>query len=284
VERYGVTILYTTPTSIRGLMRYGEEWPQKYDLSSLRLLGTVGESINPEAWMWYRKVTGDRLPIMDTWWQTETGMHLITPVPITPLKPGSATRPFPAIEAEVVDKEGNPVPRGKGGYLVIKRPWPSMMRTIYKDPERYQSYWNTIAGVYFAGDASHLDEDGYFWIQGRVDDVIKKSGYRLGSMEIESALVSHAAVAEAAVIGKPDPLKGESIKSFVILKSGYESSDKMIQELKEHVRRTVGPIAVPDEIQFVDSLPKTRSGKIMRRVLKAKELGQPTGDLSTLEE
>lgn len=284
VERYGVTILYTTPTAIRGLMRYGEEWPQKYDLSSLRLLGTVGESINPEAWMWYRKVTGDRLPIMDTWWQTETGMHLITPVPITPLKPGSATRPFLGIEAEVVDKEGNPVPRGKGGYLVIKRPWPAMMRTIYKDPERYQSYWNTIAGVYFAGDASHRDEDGYFWIQGRVDDVIKKSGYRLGSMEIESALVSHAAVAEAAVIGKPDPLKGESIKSFVILKSGYESTDKMIQELKEHVRRTVGPIAVPDEIQFVDSLPKTRSGKIMRRVLKAKELGQPTGDLSTLEE
>lgn len=284
VQDYQVNILYTTPTAIRALMRFGKEWPAKYDLSSLRLLGSVGEPINPEAWIWYREVTGDRCPIMDTWWQTETGCQLITPLPITRLKPGSATYPFPGIEAEVVDKEGNPTPTNKGGYLVIKKPWPAMMRTIWNDPERYESYWNTIKGVYFTGDAAHKDADGYFWIQGRIDDVIKKSGYRLGTSEIESALVSHPAVAESAVIGKPDPVKGEAIKAFVILRSGFNGSEALAQELRNYVRETVGPIAAPEEIEFVSSLPKTRSGKIMRRVLKARELGQPVGDLTTLEE
>jgi acetyl-CoA synthetase len=283
IEKYGVSVLYTTPTAIRGLMRFGEEWPGKYDLHSLRLLGTVGEPINPEAWVWYRRVTGDRLPIMDTWWQTETGMHLITPTIPLPLKPGSAGKPFLGIIAEVVDRQGNPVGADKGGFLIIRRPWPAMMSTIYKDPARYEEYWTTIPDVYFTGDAAHKDADGYFWIQGRVDDVIKKSGYRLGTMEIESALVSHPGVAEAAVIGKPDPLKGESIKAFVILKSGESPSATLAEHLKRHVRETMGPIAVPDEIDFADSLPKTRSGKIMRRVLKARELGQPVGDLSTLE-
>ncbi len=283
VQDYKVTILYTAPTAVRALMRHGEEYPARYDLSSLRLLGSVGEPINPEAWVWYRKVTGDKLPIMDTWWQTETGAIMISPTPITPLKPGSATRPFLGIEADVVDKDGNPVAVDKGGFLVIRHPWPSMMRTIFRDPARYETYWNTIPGVYFAGDAAHKDADGYFWIQGRVDDVIKKSGYRLGSMEIESSLVSHPKVAEAAVIGKPDPVKGESIKAFVILKNGVEKSDALMEELRRHVRSTVGVIATPDELEFVDTLPKTRSGKIMRRVIKARELGEPVGDLSTLE-
>jgi acetyl-CoA synthetase len=284
IQHYGVNIWYTTPTAIRALMRFGNQWPEKYDLSSLRLLGSVGEPINPEAWMWFREVTGGDKPIMDTWWQTETGAHMITPVPITPLKPGSGTRPFLGVEADVVDKEGNSVPANKGGYLVIRKPWPSIMRTIYKDAERYENYWKTIKGMYFAGDAAHKDSDGYFWIQGRIDDVIKKSGYRLGTSEIESALVSHPNVAEAAVIGKPDDVRGESIKAFVILRSGYTASEALQNELRQHVRGTVGPIASPDEIEFVDSLPKTRSGKIMRRVLKAKELGQPVGDLSTLED
>jgi acetyl-CoA synthetase len=284
IQKYGVNVWYTTPTAIRALMRFGNQWPNKYDLDSLRLLGSVGEPINPEAWMWFREVTGEEDPIMDTWWQTETGAHMITPLPVTPLKPGSATFPFPGIEADVVDREGRSVPANKGGYLVVKKPWPSIMRTIYKDPDRYEAYWKTIKGMYFAGDAAHRDADGYFWIQGRIDDVIKKSGYRLGTSEIESALVSHPQVAEAAVIGKPDQLRGESIKAFVILRSGYGASDALEQDLRNHVRGTVGPIASPDEIQFVDSLPKTRSGKIMRRVLKAQELGQPVGDLSTLEE
>jgi acetyl-CoA synthetase len=283
VEKYKVTIFYTAPTAIRALMVHGESWPQQYDLSSLRLLGTVGEPINPEAWIWYRHVTGDRLPIMDTWWQTETGSILISPTIITPLKPGSATRPLAGIDAAVVDKDGQEVGHDKGGFLIIRRPWPSMMRTIYKDPARYETYWNTIPGVYFAGDAAHRDADGYFWIQGRVDDVIKKSGYRLGSMEIESSLVSHPAVAEAAVIGKPDPVKGESIKAFIILRGGYDPGEGLIAALRQHVREQVGPIAVPEEIEIVSSLPKTRSGKIMRRVIKARELGQEVGDLSTLE-
>jgi acetyl-CoA synthetase len=283
VEKYKVTILYTAPTAIRALMALGESWPAKHDLSSLRLLGSVGEPINPEAWIWYRQVTGDRLPIMDTWWQTETGSILISPTPITPLKPGSATRPLAGIEAAVVDKDGHEVGHDKGGFLVIRRPWPSMMRTIYKDPERYETYWSTIAGLYFAGDAAHQDSDGYFWIQGRVDDVIKKSGYRLGSMEIESSLVSHPAVAEAAVIGKPDPVKGESIKAFIILRQGQQNDEALIGALRRHIREQVGPIAVPEEIEVVPALPKTRSGKIMRRVLKARELGQEVGDLSTLE-
>jgi acetyl-CoA synthetase len=284
VQKYKVTLLYTAPTAIRALMRHGESYPARYNLSSLRLLGSVGEPINPEAWIWYRKVTGNKLPIMDTWWMTETGMQMISPLPITPLKPGSASHPFPTIKASVVTKEGKPVPTGQGGYLVIENPWPAMFRTVYKDPARYETYWNTIPGKYFSGDACSQDADGYFWIQGRVDDVIKKAGHRLGSMEIESSLVSHPAVAEAAVIGKPDPITGEAIKAFVILKKGGEICDDLKKSLENHVRETVGPIAVPDEIAFVDSLPKTRSGKIMRRLLKARETGEAVGDLSTLEE
>jgi acetyl-CoA synthetase len=284
VEKHKATIIYTAPTAIRSLMRFGEELPAKHDLSSLRLLGTVGEPINPEAWMWYRKNIGrDELPIMDTWWQTETGMILISPTPILPLKPGSASRPLPTIEADVVDKNGNSVPPGKGGFLIIRHPWPAQMRTIFGDPARYQTYWDTIEGVYFAGDAAHKDDDGYIRIQGRVDDVIKVSGHRLGSMEIESSLVSHPAVAEAAAIGKPDEIKGEHVKVFIILKQNIEPSDSLAQELKQHVRTVVGPLATPDELEFVPSLPKTRSGKIMRRVVRARELGEPIGDISTLD-
>jgi len=284
VERFKVTIFYTAPTAIRSLMRFGEELPAKHDLSSLRLLGTVGEPINPEAWMWYHKNIGrSLLPIMDTWWQTETGMILISPTPILPLKPGSASRPLPTIEADVVDKSGTPVPPGKGGFLIIRHPWPAQMRTIFGDPARYQTYWDTIPDVYFAGDAATQDSDGYLRIQGRVDDVIKVSGHRLGSMEIESSLVSHLAVAEAAAIGKPDPIKGEHVKVFIILKNGIEASDDLAKELKQHVRTVVGPLATPDELEFVPSLPKTRSGKIMRRVVRARELGEPVGDISTLE-
>jgi acetyl-CoA synthetase len=284
VEKYKATIIYTAPTAIRSLMRFGEEWPAKHDLSSLRLLGTVGEPINPEAWMWYRKNIGrNELPIMDTWWQTESGMIMISPTPILPLKPGSASRPLPTIEADVVDKDGNSVPPGKGGFLIIRHPWPAKMRTIFGDPARYVTYWDTIEGVYFAGDAAHMDSDGYIRIQGRVDDVIKVSGHRLGSMEIESSLVSHPAVAEAAAIGKPDPVKGEHVKVFVILKNDIEPSDDLAQELKQHVRTVVGSLATPDELEFVKSLPKTRSGKIMRRVIRARELGEPIGDITTLD-
>jgi acetyl-CoA synthetase len=284
VEKFKVTILYTSPTAIRGLMRFGEEWPAKHDLSSLRILGSVGEPINPEAWMWYRRNIGhNELPIMDTWWQTETGMILISPTVRLPLKPGSATRPLPTIEADVVDKNGVGVGSNKGGFLIVRHPWPAQMRTIYKDPSRYQTYWDTIANVYFAGDAATKDKDGYFRVQGRVDDVIKVSGHRLGSMEIESSLVSHPAVAEAAAIGKPDQVKGEHVKVFVILKQGIDASSDLEKELKLHVRTTVGPLAVPDELEFTPSLPKTRSGKIMRRVIRAKELGEPIGDTSTLD-
>lgn len=284
VEKYKVTILYTSPTAIRGLMRFGEEWPAKHDLSSLRLLGSVGEPINPEAWIWYYTHVGrQRLPIMDTWWQTETGAILISPTVLLPLKPGSATRPLPTIDADVVDKNGSPVGRDKGGFLIVRHPWPSQMRTIYGDPARYLSYWETIPDVYFAGDAAYEDQDGYFRIQGRVDDVIKVSGHRLGSMEIESSLVSHPAVAEAAAIGKPDPVKGEHVKVLLILKNGFPPSEELAQELKRHVRATVGALAVPDELEFATSLPKTRSGKIMRRVIRARELGEPVGDTSTLE-
>ena len=284
VENYKVTILYTSPTAIRGLMRFGEEWPAKYDLSSLRLLGSVGEPINPEAWIWYRQNIGhNQTPIMDTWWQTETGMILISPTIGLPLKPGSVTRPLPTIEAEVVDKNGITVGHEKGGFLIIRRPWPGQMQTIYGDPARYAAYWNTIPGVYFTGDAATIDKAGYFRIQGRVDDVIKVSGHRLGSMEIESSLVGHPVVAEAAAIGKPDEVKGEHVKVFIILKKGFENSDKLAEELKLYVRTTVGALAVPDELEFVQGLPKTRSGKIMRRVLRAKELDEPVGDISTLE-
>ena len=286
IEKYGINILYTAPTAIRGLMRYGDAWPNRYNLSSLRLLGSVGEPINPEAWKWYHRVIGkEKCPIMDTWWQTETGMFMITPMPCTPLKPGSGTKPFPGIIADVVDENGESVKPNEEGYLVIKSPWPSMLRTIWNDPERYVSqYWSKYPGMYLTGDSAKRDEDGYFWIIGRVDDVIKVSGYRLGTAEIESALVSHPAVAEAAAIGLPHEIKGNAIHCFVILRTGYANSDKLMEDLKLHVGHEVGPIAKPEHIEVVDSLPKTRSGKIMRRVLKARSLGQDPGNLSTLEE
>ncbi len=286
VEKYGITKFYTAPTAIRHLMRFGKKYPNLYNLSSIKILGTVGEPINPEAWMWYYKNVGkEKAPIMDTWWQTETGMHLISPLPSAYLKPGSATKPVPGVEADVVDEKGNPVPLGKGGYLVIKKPWPAMFRTLYEDEERYKEvYWNQIPGVYKAGDMARKDEDGYFWIQGRSDDVLKIAGHRVGTAEVESAFVSHSAVVEAAVIGKADPIKGQVIKAFIILKEGYKLKTKLIEELNKHVRYELGPVAVIGEIEQVDSLPKTRSGKIMRRVLRARELGEDVGDISTLEE
>ncbi|MGZ7117048.1 MAG: acetate--CoA ligase [Methanobacterium sp.] len=287
VEKYGVTKFYTAPTAIRHLMRFGKKYPNKYDLSSLKILGSVGEPINPEAWMWFHETIGKgEIPIMDTWWQTETGMHLISPLPVTPLKPGSATRALPGIEADVVDDEGNSVPLGKGGLLVIKNPWPSMLRTLYKDPERYlKTYWEVVpGGVYTAGDIARKDEDGYFWIQGRSDDVLKIAGHRIGTSEVESAFVSHPSVVEAAVIGKSDPIKGEVIKAFLILQQGTKLNGKLIEELKKHVRHELGPVAVMGEITQVDALPKTRSGKIMRRILRAQEKGEDLGDTSTLEE
>ncbi|HEX7975746.1 MAG TPA: acetate--CoA ligase, partial [Anaerolineales bacterium] len=286
IEKYGINILYTAPTAIRGLMRFGEAWPNRHDLSSLRILGTVGEPINPEAWRWYYRVIGkNACPIMDTWWQTETGTFMITPMPETPLKPGSATIPFPGIEADVVDEQGKSVAPGEEGYLVLKKPWPAMLRTIYRDPDRYiDQYWSKYPGMYFTGDSARKDEDGYFWIIGRVDDVIKVSGYRLGTAEIESALVSHPSVAEAAAIGLPHEIKGHAIYAYVMLKSGIEPSDALTDELREHVAHEIGPIARPEKITIVPSLPKTRSGKIMRRVLKARAQGLPEGDLSTLEE
>ncbi len=286
VEKYGINVLYCAPTAIRGLMRFGEAWPNRHDLSSLRLLGTVGEPINPEAWRWYYRVIGrERCPIMDTWWQTETGMFMITPLPVMDLKPGSATRPFPGVQADVVDEQGQPVAPGEEGYLVLKTPWPAMLRTIYRDPDRYvQQYWSKYPGMYFTGDSARKDKDGYFWIIGRVDDVIKVSGYRLGTAEIESALVSHPAVAEAAAIGLPHEVKGNAIHAYVILKAGQEPSDALAETLKAHVGHELGPIARPEKITFVPQLPKTRSGKIMRRVLRARALGLPEGDVTTLEE
>ncbi len=285
VERYGVNILYTAPTAIRGLMRFGDAWVKKRDTSTLRLLGSVGEPINPEAWRWYHEVVGrGECPVIDTWWQTETGAFMITPVPSYPLKPGSGTKPFPGIRAEVLDEEGNPVPPGEEGKLVITNPWPSMLRGIYKDPDRYvEQYWSTYEGKYLTGDSAKVDEDGYFWIIGRMDDVIKVSGYRLGTAEIESGLVSHDDVAEAAAIAIPDELKGNVIQAYVILRSGVEGSQELAQALKDHVGHEVGPIAKPARVEFVDNLPKTRSGKIMRRLLKARAMGLPEGDTSTLE-
>jgi acetyl-CoA synthetase len=286
IEKFGINILYTAPTAIRGLMRFGDAWVTRHDLSSLRLLGSVGEPINPEAWKWYHRVVGnENCPIMDTWWQTETGMFMITPMPSVPLKPGSGTKPFPGVEMDILDEEGNPVNDGEEGFLVIKTPWPAMIRTIYGDPDRYvDQYWSKYPGMYMTGDSARRDEDGYFWIIGRVDDVIKVSGYRLGTAEIESALVSHHSVAEAAAIGLPHEVKGNAIYTYVILKSGEEPSENLRKELVEHIRHEVGPIAKPEKIDFVDSLPKTRSGKIMRRVLKAKALGVDPGNLSTLED
>ena len=293
VEKYGVNTFYTAPTAIRAFIKMGEKHPQARDLSSLRLLGTVGEPINPEAWIWYQRVIGgDRCPIVDTWWQTETGGFMITPLPgATPTKPGSCTFPFPGIIADVVDLEGNPVEAKQGGYLVVKHPWPGMMRTVYGDPERFRrTYWEHIPPkdgqyLYFAGDGAREDEDGYFWVMGRVDDVINISGHRLGTMEVESALVSHPAVAEAAVVGKPDEVKGEEIFAFVTLEGDYRPSDELEKALKQHVVKEIGAIARPGEIRFTDAMPKTRSGKIMRRLLRNLAAGEEVaGDTSTLED
>lgn len=288
VERHRVSILYTAPTAIRAFIKWGESWPRRYEMKSLRLLGTVGEPINPEAWIWYRDVIGrGRCPIVDTWWQTETGMIMITPLPgAIATKPGSATRPFPGVAADVVDKEGNSVPANAGGYLVIKKPWPAMLRTIYGDPDRYvKQYWSEIPGVYFTGDGARRDEDGYFWILGRVDDVINVAGHRLSTMEIESALVAHPKVAEAAVVGKPDEIKGQAIAAFVTLESGHEPSPELKEELRQWVAKEIGAIAKPDDIRFTDALPKTRSGKIMRRLLREIAAGgEVRGDTTTLED
>ena len=293
IEKYRVNIFYTAPTAIRAFIKMGEDIPNSRDLSSLRLLGTVGEPINPEAWMWYHRVIGkEKCPIVDTWWQTETGGIMITPLPgAIATKPGSATLPFPGIIAAVVDLEGNPTHANEGGYLVVKHPWPGMMRTVYKNPDRFRNtYWEQIAPkdgqyLYFAGDGSRQDEDGYFWVMGRVDDVISVSGHRLGTMEIESALVSHPAVAEAAVVGRPDEIKGEEVYAFVTLEGHYEASQELAQALKDHVVKEIGIIARPGEIRFTDVLPKTRSGKIMRRLLRTLASGQEiSGDTSTLED
>ena len=293
IEKYGVNIFYTAPTAIRAFIRMGEEIPNARNLSSLRLLGTVGEPINPESWMWYHRVIGkEKCPIVDTWWQTETGGIMITPLPgAIPTKPGSCTRPFPGIIADIVDLDGNPVEANEGGYLIVKHPWPSMIRNVYGDPDRFRrTYWEHIPPkdgkyVYFAGDGARKDEDGYYWVMGRVDDVISVSGHRLGTMEVESALVSHPAVAEAAVVGKPDDLTGEAIFAFVILEGKQTPSEALAKELKQHVVEEIGAIARPSEIRFTDVLPKTRSGKIMRRLLRNLASGQEiAGDTSTLED
>jgi len=285
VEELGVTIFYTAPTAIRMFMKVGEEWPNKYDLSSLRILGSVGEPLNPEAFEWFYKAIGKkRCPIVDTWWQTETGMHMITTMVGEPMRPGFAGKSVPGIVADVVDKSGKPVAPGTGGFLVIREPWPSMLRTVYKNDERYQKYWDTIPDCYTAGDLAVKGKHGYIMVIGRADDLIIVAGHNIGTAEVESALVSHQAVAEAAVIGKPDPMKGNTIKAFVILRVGFTPSDKLKTDLTYHVRMTLGPIAMPSEIEFMDKLPKTRSGKIMRRVLKAKEMGIDPGDISTLED
>ena len=293
VEKYGVTIFYTAPTAIRAFMKMGDKEPNARDLSSLRILGTVGEPINPEAWMWYRKVIGgDKCPIIDTWWQTETGGFMLTPLPgATPTKPGSATKPFPGILADVVDSDGNPVGANEGGYLVVKHPWPSMMRTVYGDDARFRrTYWEHIAPkdgqyLYFAGDGARKDEDGYFWVMGRTDDVLNVSGHRLGTMEIESALVSHPSVAEAAVVGRKHDVKGQDVYAFVTLESTYSASDDLKAELKQHVVKEIGAIARPGEIQFTDALPKTRSGKIIRRFLRNLASGEDVvGDATTMED
>jgi len=287
--KHGVTVFYTAPTAIRALIKAGDEWPAKHDLSKLRILGTVGEPINPEAWIWYHTVIGgERCPIVDTWWQTETGGHMLSPLPFaTPTKPGSATFPLPGIFAAVVDNEGKPVPNGEGGLLVITQPWPSMLRGIWGDPKRYEeTYWHKFGNrYYFAGDGARCDEDGYFWIMGRVDDVLNVSGHRLGTMEVESALVSHELVAEAAVVGCPHDVKGEAIFAFVVLKGECNDPAALKVILRKHVTKEIGPIAKPDDIRFADSLPKTRSGKIMRRLLRDIAAGREiTQDISTLED
>ena len=283
IEQHKVSVLYTSPTAVRAHMKLGETHPNKHPMSSLRILGSVGEPINPEAWMWYHKFIGkENCPIMDTWWQTETGHFMITPLPITPLKPGTATKPFPGIAAKVYNEEGEPI-TGAGGHLVIEKPWPGMLRGLYKNPDRYKDvYWSRFKDTYLAGDVTRMDEDGYFWIQGRADDVLNVAGHRIGNSEVESALVSHPKVAESAVIGKPHELKGESLCAFVVLMQGIEPSDELRAELREHVGVEIGKIARPDEIWFVHDVPKTRSGKIMRRVIRAKAVGDEVGDTSTL--
>jgi acetyl-CoA synthetase len=285
VERYGVDILYTAPTAIRSHMKWGREHADRHDLSSIRLLGSVGEPINPEAWVWYREVIGgDRVPVVDTWWQTETGMILITPLPgVTTLKPGSATKPFPGIDAAVYDEQGNEVGPGGGGYLVLRKPWPAMLRGIYGDDERYrETYWSKYADTYFAGDGARIDEDGDFWLLGRVDDVMNVSGHRISTIEVESALVDHHEVAEAAVAARADATTGQAIVAFVSLKDGQEGSVEKLEELRNHVAQKIGPIAKPANIVFTPELPKTRSGKIMRRLLRDVAEKRPLGDTTTL--
>jgi acetyl-CoA synthetase len=288
IERHKVSIFYTAPTAIRAFMRAGRQFVDKHNLSSLRLLGTVGEPINPEAWMWYQDVVGaKKCPIVDTWWQTETGMIMITPLPgVTPTKPGTATLPFFGVDAAIVDRSGKELGPNQGGLLVIRKPWPSMLRGIFNDPDRYQrQYWSDVTGMYFTGDGARRDNDGYFWIMGRIDDVLNVSGHRLGTAEVESALVSHEAVAEAACVGMPHELKGQGIAAFVTLRSGFRPSDQLRKDLVAVVRKQIGALAQPDQIRFTDALPKTRSGKIMRRLLK--ELasgGEVKGDVTTLED
>ena len=288
IAKHGVTILYTAPTAIRAFMKWGVQWPNKHDLSSLRLLGTVGEPINPEAWMWYHEVIGHkRCPIVDTWWQTETGGIMITPLPgATPTKPGTATLPFFGVVPEVVDDKGNPVPKNSGGKLVIRKPWPSMLRGIWGDPQRFmETYWSEVKGCYFTGDGCRQDKDGYFWIVGRIDDVLNVAGHRIGTAEVESALVSNPKVAEAAVVGRPDDLKGQALVAFVTLKTGVRPSPSIREELRAHVAKEIGPVAKPDDIRFAEALPKTRSGKIMRRLLKQVAAGgEILGDTTTLED
>ena len=288
IDRHKVNVFYTAPTAIRAFMRFGVEWPRKHKMDSLRLLGTVGEPINPEAWMWYRENIGhNRCPIVDTWWQTETGMIMISPLPgATPLKPGSATRPLPGVMADVVTREGDPVPPDGGGFLVIRRPWPAMLRTIYGDGQRYQDqYWSQIDGMYFTGDGARKDAEGYFWIMGRIDDVINVSGHRLSTMEVESALVAHHKVAEAAVVARLDDLKGQAIVAFVTLKAGNPPSHELKDELRQWVAKEIGSLAKPEDVHFAEALPKTRSGKIMRRLLKEIAAGgEVKGDTTTLED
>jgi acetyl-CoA synthetase len=288
IDRHQVSILYTAPTAIRTFIKWGDEWPKKHKLDSLRLLGTVGEPINPEAWMWYREVIGhNRCPIVDTWWQTETGHIMLSPIPgAIATKPGSATRPFPGVVPEVVSMDGKPVPEGSGGFLVLTRPWPGMLRTIYGDPDRYVTqYWSQIPPTYFTGDGARKDKDGYFWVMGRVDDVINVSGHRLSTMEVESALVAHEAVAEAAVVARPDEIKGQAISAFVSLEHGRKPTPELKDELRKWVAKEIGAMAKPDDIRFTDMLPKTRSGKIMRRLLRElASSGDVKGDTTTLED
>jgi len=288
VDDHKVTVFYTAPTAIRAFIKWGDEWVKKHSLASLRLLGTVGEPIDPESWMWYHRQIGkERCPIVDTWWQTETGSIMIAPLPgAVPTKPGSATRPFFGVVPEVVTRAGKPVPDGQGGLLVIRKPWPSMARTVYGDPERYEkTYWSDIPGSYFTGDGARRDKDGYYWLMGRVDDVINVSGHRLGTMEIESALVAHPKVAEAACVGRPDELKGQAIAAFVTLEGGQKPSEELRQELRQWVAQEIGALARPDDVRFTDAVPKTRSGKIMRRLLRElAATGDVKGDTTTLED